>query len=220
MITVHEDVAQRVERYGRLLLLERKIGFTGDGHILSKWLCDCGTLVSIAHSRVKRGSTISCGCYTRERTAASHTKHGGRYTPEYSSWMAMRRRCEDPKDKDYPRYGAVGIRVCALWVTDFAEFLKEVGPRPPGTTLDRINTRLGYEPGNVRWATPQEQGRNRLGTFIWHIKGGVYQTITDAALANGVSEHSVWRWVNGQYDKRRDRMTHPRKDCYVVGRYE
>ncbi len=207
-------------RYGRLLLLERKAGVAADGHILSKWLCDCGASPLISHSRVKSGVTVSCGCYAREQSSLRATTHGGRNTPEYSSWMAMRRRCEDPGDADYHRYGAVGIRVYTPWISDFAAFLAEVGPRPKGTTLDRIDGRLGYQPGNVRWATAQEQGRNRSGTFVWHIKGAVYQSLAEAAAAHSVSEHTVWRWANGQYDKRRGTTSLPRQDCYSVPRYE
>lgn len=207
------------ERYNRLTLVQRDVGRTGDGHIKSEWLCDCGEAFECAYSRVKNGTTTSCGCYGREISQAAATRHGGRNTAEYSSWMAMRRRCENVTDKDYPRYGGAGVRVCAEWTADFVAFREHVGPRPQGTTLDRIDSRLGYQPGNVRWATPTEQARNRRGAFVWSIKGKTFESITEAAAHFNVSEHSISRWVNGAFDKRRGTSTPPRSDCTVQARY-
>jgi hypothetical protein len=74
----------------------------------------------------------------------------------------MRRRCENPKAKDYPKYGGQGIRVCARWMKSFAAFLADVGLKPsPDLTLERIDNEKGYEPGNVRWATWTEQYANK-----------------------------------------------------------
>lgn len=206
-------------KYGRLLLVERKFGKAADGHIISKWLCDCGNTALVAYSRVKCGSTISCGCYARDRVAERNTKHGLRGTPEYSSWIAMKRRCESPTDKDYPKYGGRGVTVCKEWSVSFLDFLSHIGPRPKGTTLDRINSNIGYEPGNVRWATSIEQGRNRRNTRQWVIKGQFFESIKDAATAFSVSEHTIWRWTYGEYDRRRGTFTSPRSDCSAKERY-
>jgi hypothetical protein len=74
----------------------------------------------------------------------------------------MKRRCEVPGDKDFPRYGARGIAVCPRWSKSFIDFLADMGVRPPGTSIDRFpNNRGNYEPGNCRWGTPIEQARNR-----------------------------------------------------------
>jgi hypothetical protein len=70
-------------------------------------------------------------------------------------------RCENPKNKDYHNYGGRGITVCERWRTSFVNFLEDVGDRPPGTTLDRINNELGYMPGNTRWSTNLEQRHNQ-----------------------------------------------------------
>lgn len=205
--------------FNRLTLVERDAGRSGDGHILSRWICSCGSEVIIAFSRVKNGATKSCGCLMREASSLAATTHGGRGTPEYSSWMAMRRRCEFPDDKDYCRYGAIGITVFPEWSQSFDAFRDYVGPRPAGTTLDRIDSRKGYMPGNVRWAAPSVQGRNRRGTYIWHIRGRVFGSITEAAAAFSVSEQTIHRWVRGHYDPRRDRFTPPHPDCQTVERY-
>jgi len=70
-------------------------------------------------------------------------------------------RCEDPDHPSYKHYGGRGLRVCARWRLSFRTFLMDMGPRPPGTSLDRINPDLGYSPANCRWATAQVQARNK-----------------------------------------------------------
>ena len=89
--------------------------------------------------------------------ALSHrAKHG----PAYISWCSMRQRCTNPKATDYERYGGRGISFCEEW-NSFAVFLSDMGHRPLGTTLDRIDNDGNYEPGNCKWATPQQQGLNQ-----------------------------------------------------------
>jgi hypothetical protein len=204
--------------YHSLTLVERDVGRSADNHTLSLWRCECGEETTVAFSRVKSGQTKSCGCLARKLSSERAVKHGGRNTPEYSSWIAMRRRCLAPADKDFPQYGGRGVTICTQW-DDFATFLRDVGQRPAGTTLDRIDASGNYEPGNVRWAPPKVQGRNRRGTFIWNIKGRTFGSITEAAAAFSVSEHTVSRWVNGAFDRRRDSYTPARADCSVEERY-
>ena len=83
------------------------------------------------------------------------------HTPEYRSWYEARRRTIDPSCPSWHNYGGRGIRMCPEWLDDFAAFLAHVGPRPAGTSIDRIDNDGDYRPGNVRWATPVEQGLNR-----------------------------------------------------------
>lgn len=205
-------------KVNRLQLVRKGIGRSVDGRVQSLWLCDCGAEVVASHGRVLSGQTKSCGCYRAERNRDQATRHGGRKTPEYSSWIAMRRRCLSPADKDYPQYGGRGIGVCPEWA-DFSCFLADLGPRPDGTTLDRIDASRGYEPGNARWASPKVQGMNRRGTFVWNIRGQVFETADDAARAFSVSAHTISRWVNGSFDRRRNQHILPRPDCSVEERY-
>jgi hypothetical protein len=94
-----------------------------------------------------------------------------RYTREYSAWVAMIRRCHALRDKDYPRWGGRGIKVCDAWRHSFAAFYEHIGPRPLGTSIDRIDGTRGYEPGNVRWATPLQQARNRRDAIYITFQG-------------------------------------------------
>lgn len=100
----------------------------------------------------------------------SKLKHGHstatQRSPEYYSWRSMKDRCLNPKATNFKNWGGRGIRIHPEWMC-FENFLRDMGERPPGTSLDRIDNKGNYEPGNCRWATRTEQGRNsRHATLI------------------------------------------------------
>lgn len=116
--------------------------------------CICGIECSFTVSQIETGKRRSCGCRKKNRN------HGWSKTPTYKSWLHMRGRCFDANNPNYSEWGGRGITVCDRW-SDFMNFLEDMGPRPDGTSIDRMDNDGNYEPGNCRWATPLEQSRNR-----------------------------------------------------------
>ena len=141
-------------RYGRLLVLERA-GRTASKKVLWKCACDCGGTTLVDACSLVTQNTTSCGCANKDAI----TKHGGWKKSSYNTWRAMMRRCYNPADKDYPRWGGKGVSVHAPW-HDYATFAQDVGEPSGAETFDRIDTAGNYEPGNVRWASPTVQARN------------------------------------------------------------
>lgn len=108
--------------------------------------------------------------------------------PEYRIWQAMNARCNNPNNKSYGNYGGRGILVAGEWMGPggFTPFFEHVGPRPtPKHTLDRINNNLGYQPGNVRWATRHEQNRNKRGARLLTYSGKT-MCMADWAIERGI----------------------------------
>lgn len=110
-------------------------------------------------------------------------------TPTYQTWKSMKKRCESPRHDSYAHYGARGITVCERWKT-FSNFLADMGVRPDGMTLDRIDVNGNYEPSNCRWATPEQQGANQRPHKDWKLDYATAQTIR-ARVNSGESRKAV-----------------------------
>lgn len=153
-------------RFGRLLVYA-DAGKTKAGDYCYLTLCDCGESKVIRGSVMRSGSTKSCGCIRRETTAAKNYKHGGVGTPTYESWQGMKNRCLNRNQPEWQRYGGAGVTIDPAWM-DFASFVADMGERPEGKTLDRINPFGNYEKSNCRWATVKEQNNNQRKHWKGH----------------------------------------------------
>lgn len=153
-------------------------------------LCECGTERNVPGFSLRSGISKSCGCLAAESASSRLLKHGhariGNTTPEYRAWAAARERCTNPNKKNWHRYGGRGIRMCDEWMASFEAFLEYIGARPSSVhSLDRYPNNDGnYEPGNVRWATPEQQGRNTSATRFLTIRGET-MCLEDAAKKFG-----------------------------------
>lgn len=161
--------ANKIRLVGKVFGKLKVLGFFGvDKFHNTRWLClcECGnTCVRVAKG-LKGIEIPSCGC----RLRLLRTKHGSLKTSTYGSWRAMRQRTQNPNHREFRNYGARGILVCDRWQL-FINFLKDMGERPAGTSLDRIDNSKGYEPGNCRWATPSEQSQNTRRTVFLEMDG-------------------------------------------------
>lgn len=127
--------------------------------------CSCGAECLVSVASFNAGRVTCCPDCGRKKRLAATTKHGlgglESRPPEYTVWLGMRRRCNDPNEKSYHRYGGRGIKLCARW-DDFALFFADMGPRPSsGHSIERKDNDVGYQPGNCVWATAKEQAQNR-----------------------------------------------------------
>lgn len=133
-------------------------------------LCDCGITKAIIGIALTSGGTVSCGCHRKE----IHTIHGNtskhKLTGAWRSWNQMIRRCTDKKHESYKRYGERGITVCEEWLS-FENFLHDMGDRPNGKTLDRIDNNKGYSKENCRWATMAKQQNNKTSNHFIEFNG-------------------------------------------------
>lgn len=136
--------------------------------------CECGTEKVLHGILLRRGVSKSCGCLKLEMLSKRQKTHGHTanktMSPTYHSWAGMIARCTNPKHIAYKTYGAVGVTVCERWLT-FSNFLEDMGEKPPRMSIDRIDVHGNYEPCNCRWATAQEQARNKTNNAMLTANG-------------------------------------------------
>ena len=120
-------------------------------------LCECGNTTRVIRSSLVSSNTKSCGCLGRVTKGTIPVSK----QPEYKVWLGMKGRCNNPLHVDWLNYGMRGIKVCEEWLNDYSQFIKDMGTRPEGLTIERIDNDKGYSPDNCKWDTRSNQLRNR-----------------------------------------------------------
>ena len=179
------------KRYNKFIVIK----FHEFRNLKTFWMCkcDCGKEISVRADSLKEGKIKSCGCWSFEKE---------RYNPsfvlkeiynikeasesrEYKTWKNIKERCYNKKCKHYHSYGGRDIKVCDKWIENFQAFYEDMGLKPKGKSLDRIDNNGDYSPENCRWATPKEQCNNKR--FNVHLTiNGETKTITEWSRITGV----------------------------------
>lgn len=162
---------------GKLRVVEDTGRRSKQGRIM-RFECFCGSFFDIEPGYVNSGNTRSCGCLKssclseRNKERSKHGHAAGERTKEYWTWTRIKQRCLNSNDPCFLNYGGKGVTVSKEWIESFQSFLEDVGPCPSDKTeIDRINGHLGYQKGNCRWATTQENSLNRKSTQWITIDG-------------------------------------------------
>lgn len=147
-------------KFGRLVAKR----YVGGG----KWFCECecGGDAVVITANLTKGNSTSCGCKRRE----NGFRHGMADSRLYRVWLSMRQRCENPKDAAYHNYGGRGIYVCERW-KEFKAFFADMGMRPDGYQLDRIDNNGPYSPDNCRWVSSRANKHNKRTNRMVEWKG-------------------------------------------------
>ena len=173
MLTIVEDAEDYISPIGKRF-------------VRVKALCDCGNYTIANKSAIKNGTLKSCGCLHKK----SITKHGLSKTPAYRRWGSIKARCNNKNSNHYADYGGRGIKVCRRWLK-FDNFQDDMGERPKGTSIDRINNNGNYEPSNCKWSTKKEQSNNRRNNIVIKYKGNE-KTITEWARHFKINESTFY----------------------------
>lgn len=156
------------QRFGRLVAISRAHQrYEDKGGWCWRCRCDCGETIITRLDALLSGATQSCRCLQIENTVKANLTHGdarkGLLTTEYKCWIAMMQRCYNPNCSSFKYYGARGIKVCKRW-HKFENFLADMGRRPQGLTIERMNNDGPYAKWNCKWATHTEQMNNTRRT--------------------------------------------------------
>jgi hypothetical protein len=178
-------------RYGKLLAIKQNGYDQSPSRKHVKWdcICDCGKSVNVRLNSLRSGNIKSCGCLFK---LGNNKTHGMSKTTEYLTWLNIKSRCNNPKNKDYHIYGERGIKLCKEWQNSFETFLKDMGKKPSiEHSIDRIDNNGNYEKNNCRWANNYTQSRNKRNN-VFYTYNGKKMCITDWASYLGISLSTLY----------------------------
>ena len=187
------------DTFGRLTVIT-KTNKRLNARVLWKCQCQCGNEVLATTTSLVSSSKKSCGCLVADVVRSRCTTHGLSKAKIFKIWEGMIDRCHNHKNKSFQYYGGRGIDVCERWRNSLSDFNLDMGERPEGTSIDRIDNDRGYSPQNCRWATREEQSRNTRSSKRWIIKGHFFETCTEAANYFGVTHQAVIAWCKTKPD--------------------
>ena len=191
-----KDITGR--RFTRWSVISRA-GNNSGGTALWLCRCACGTERVIRGTELRYGRSASCGCLVseiaRDTCIRRNTTHGMSGSPEHRVWKQMIQRCHTPNSPSFQNYGARGIAVCKRWRGSFAAFYKDMGRRPTGGTLERVNNNGPYSPSNCRWANMREQSNNTRRNRVIKFHGKA-MTTAQWARELGITPMSLWKRLN------------------------
>lgn len=199
-------------KFGYLTVL-RFVSKSKNKSLLYECRCDCGNIVIKRGSHLRRHEVKSCGCYRKSETYINSLKlklrkHGLSKSPTYASWVAMKYRCLNSNHVAYARYGGRGIKVCQHWLI-FENFLADMGKRPAGATLDRINVDGNYCVENCRWASRKQQSRNRGNNHLLAF-GGQRRTLAEWSEITGIKKTTIRERLNRGWEVKRTLCQSPK----------
>ena len=149
-------------KFNKLTVL-KLLNYKRNGRFVYQCQCDCNKIVEITGTNLRLGRSRSCGCLQKEINIKRLIKHGKSYSKIYKIYSAMIQRCYNPKNEAWEYYGERGIKICKRWLgkKGFINFYQDMGDKPKGLSLDRINNNKGYSKNNCQWSTPLQQVLNR-----------------------------------------------------------
>jgi hypothetical protein len=183
------------QKFGQFTVLAEAEPVRGK-QVRRRWLCrcDCGAERSVLVDALRRGKTVSCGCYARARSVEqgkSTRVHGQSKTPEHYAWCSMVGSCVNLSHRFYERCGARGIKIHQPWIFSFEQFVSDVGMRPgKDYYLTRRDLNQGYFPGNTLWLPSQEAQARRPRSHILTVNGESY-TLAEWSRRTGLNRTTI-----------------------------